>query len=278
MSDPNHVALPKHDTVFMLLPKIANTSIKIALLKAQGFPIPGKVHKENKLSYVSTREAKQFTHRVAFVRDPLTRLASCYQDKIVEQSDGHFLPGLKKYGLSPNMSFLSFIEHVANVTDDQASGAGQHFRSQTYSLCEGDKAIPNLIGRFERLDDDWAELSSYLLEKVGLDLPPLTKECSTNGKPSYCKRGRAFALQRYKDDIRLFGYRPPLKYKIDPDHVTRGRSICNIAREAYRVARDRIDDPAVSQRLQDLMAEAFDAGKRMRAKMTESQYDDSWGA
>lgn len=273
MPDPNNVALRDHDVVFMCLPKVANTSIKIAILKALERPVPWNVHQEGLFECVSKEAAKRFTYRIAFIRDPLTRLASCYQDKIMERTDGEFLPGLQKYGLWPGMPFLTFIERIAEIPDEQASGVGQHFRSQSFDLFDGDKAVPNWIGRLENIEEDWPELRGYLLA-AGLDLPPLTCERRTINKPNYCPRGRAFATQRYKEDIRLFGYRRPYKYEIDPDGITVGRSICNVIRETYQIARDQVDDLATSRRLQELLAEAFDMGKRMNARLGSSQYED----
>lgn len=271
MPDPNNIALRGHGVVFMCLPKVANTSIKVALAKAFGKPCdPQTIHQADLFEYVSKAEAKSFAHRIAFVRDPLSRLASGYQDKIVEMTDGRFLDGLREH-FSPGMDFLKFIERLAEISDEDLGGAGQHFRSQSFDLCEGDEMIPNWIGRFENIEHDWAELRGYLLA-AGLELPPLTCERSTTSKPNYCPRGRAFAMQRYKEDVRLFGYRRPYKYEIDPDGITVGRSICNVIREAYQIARE-VEEPAVAARLTELLAEAFDMGKRMNAKLQVSQYE-----
>lgn len=268
--DPNHVVLREYDTVFMLLPKVANTSIKVALLKALGRDVPRNVHAQGVFECISKREAKRFKHRIAFVRDPLSRLASCYRDKIVLKTDGRFLDGLNRFGLRDRMPFLEFIECVAEIPDEDCVGAGQHFRSMSYDLCDGDEVIPNFVGRFERLAEDWALIRGYVP-----GTPSLTHERRTGGQAAadYCPRGRAFALQRYRDDVRLFGYRRPYKWEIDPDGITVGRSICNVIRETYQIARDRVEDEPTSQRLQDLLAEAFDMGKRMNAKLRSSQYE-----
>ena len=261
----------------MLLPKVANTSIKMALADVLDIgATPATVHDERLFEYVTKKQVLRFKHRIAFTRDPLTRLASCYRDKIVLQTDGRFLEWFHKAGFQAGMPFLKFIEKVADIPDEKAVGGGQHIRSMSADLADaGDRVIPNWIGHFERLDEHWMDLRTHLLNAVDLELPPLTHTRKTAGKADaiYCPRGRAFARQRYRHDIRLFGYRHPYKWPIDPDGITVGRSICNVLRETYQVARDRVDDPEVSKRLTDLIAEAFDMGKRMNAKLGQSQYE-----
>lgn len=273
MPDPNNIALRDLDAVFMLLPKVANTSIKKALLAAQG-RTANNVHDSGLFEYVSREEAATFTHRIAFVRDPLRRLASCWRDKFQILSDGRFLPGFRKFGMHQDMAFEEFVELVADIPDADCTGTGDHFRSQAFSLCDGDTVIPDMVGRFETLGDDWERVRILFKDIGGPDLPVLGHEKrSDSGEVQYDARRRALALQRYRHDVRIFGYAPPRKYQIDPDRRTRGRSICNVHREAYRLARDDIADPAASERLMDLIGEAFDMGKRMNAKLRSSQYE-----
>jgi hypothetical protein len=258
----------------MLLPKVANTSIKLAILKAYGRKTD-KIHAQGVFECVSTKEAKRFRHRIAFVRDPLARLASCWKDKIVVRTDGRFLPGLNKLGFSPGMDFEDFVERVASIPDDRCGGAAHHFRSMSYSLCDGDGIVPNLVGRFETIDEDWGRVQELFRKIGGPELPALTHERRTDSfDRKYSPRARALALQRFAKDVRVFRYRPWRKYEIDPDSHTRGRSICNVHREAYRVARDSVSDPVVGQHLMELMEEAFDMGKRMNARLGGSQYEE----
>lgn len=272
MPDPNNLALPERGIVFMLLPKVANTSIKRAILTAQGRRADN-VHDPALFTYVDQSTAARYPLRIGFVRDPMTRLASCWRDKIMDLSDGKLLPGFVALGLHPGMAFDAFVEFVAGHADAECRNAADHFRSQAWSLCRGDEVVPNLMGRFESLADDWRRVQAAAGER-GLDLPGLPHERrSDSASASWTPRARAFALQRYRDDVRLFGYAPARKHAIDPDAETRGRSICNVHREAYRLARDRVSDPAVAAGLCDLIGEAFDMGKRMNAALGRSQYE-----
>lgn len=258
----------------MLLPKCANTSIKRAILKAQGRTGVQHIHNRDVFEYVSKEEAKTFPVRIAFVRDPVRRAASCYRDKFEELTDGRFLEGFERYGLKPRMGFVAFVEFISGLPDEQCKRAADHFRSQAFSLCDGETIIPNVLGRVEALGDGWGRVQEAMRGR-GLNLPDLEHERRTDSASvEITPRARAFLLQRYADDVRLFGYAPKRKYEIDPDAQTRGRSICNVHREAYRIVRDQISDPTVSERLKGLIAEAFDMGKRMNAKLLESQYEE----
>lgn len=274
MPDPNNIVLREHGIVFMLIPKVANTSIKMALADALGIA-RDRIHRPEKFEYIGTEEAKAFPHRIAFVRDPLDRLLSCYRDKVIGSPSERVANGLRKFGIHPGMPLLDFVQTVAGIPDEECGGVAQHFRSQAYSLCDQDgNIIPNIVYRFENLAITWPWVRSYVQEASGLQLGPLEHQQWTDpGLVKYCARARAFALQRYRDDVRIFDYKPPRKYLIDPDSITAGRSICNVHREAYQIARDQITDPSLSGRLCDLIAEAFDMGKRMNAKLRGSQYE-----
>lgn len=277
MPDPNNIALREHGIVFMLIPKVANTSVKMALADALGID-RGYIHNPNRFEYVDTEEAKDFPQRIAFVRDPLDRLLSCYRDKVIGSPSARIVNGLRAFGIQPNMPFLDFVETVAAIPDEKCGGVAQHFRSQAYSLCyDDDSLIPNVLVRFEELNKGWAAVQQLVQMLSDLQLPPLERhQVAAAPRPIYCGRARGFALQRYCDDVRLFGYAPSRKYVIDPDKDALGRSICNVHREAYKLVRDHIQDTEVAERLQDLLAEAFDMGKRMNKRLRElksSQYD-----
>lgn len=206
MPDPNNVALRKYGAVFMLLPKCANTSIKRALLAALDRPDVEDVHRMGVFDYVSKEEARNFPVRVAFVRDPLARLASCYRDKFEELTDGRFLRGFERFGLEPHMGFDAFVDVVARLPDAKCRGAGDHFRSQSWSLCQGDHVIPNLVGRVETLSRDWDRVRSAMIGR-GLNLPPLSHERRTDSSAvAWSPAARALALERYADDRRIWGY------------------------------------------------------------------------
>jgi hypothetical protein len=273
MPDPNNIALRESGIVLMLLPKIANTSIKVALAKAYKIDGVENIHDRGLFEYVSKREAQSFPIRIAIVRDPLDRLVSCFRDKFLGATNEDFLAGFRRRGWTPGMTFEAFVEAVAELPDTDCRGVLQHIRSMSADLVSNEKIIPNIIFRFESLREEWQVLQALLEATGGPFLPALSHERrSLSPAPNYDARRRAFARQRYRDDIRFFGYRAPRHFEIDPDNITVGRSICNVHREAYCLVRDRVADPEIATYLMDLLAEAFDMGKRMNRALDRSQY------
>ncbi|HKJ75237.1 MAG TPA: sulfotransferase family 2 domain-containing protein [Alphaproteobacteria bacterium] len=191
--------------MFLLLPKAANTSIKLAIHKAYGLPTHD-LHRGGYLEYVGTKEARRFPLRIAIVRDPVARFASFYRDKIAGAGDEDFLKGLRRFGLKPGMLFREAVENVALLPDRACTGAGQHFRSMSWSLIDADGLVPNEIGRFESLRDGWKRIQQIVRAAGGPDLPALTHERKGAGDVAIDKRSRAFLVQRYRDDIRNFNY------------------------------------------------------------------------
>ena len=66
----------------------------------------------------------------------------------------------------------------------------------------------------------------------------------------------------YRFDIRKSG-------EVRGDYKNVERTICDVHREAFAIARDELGDvaPGQAERIMDLMAEAFDMGKRMSDKL-----------
>lgn len=146
------------------------------------------------------RDAFKFT----FVRNPWSRAYSWYRNVI--RSEIH----RKNFGVSPEASFGDFLEHHK---DNWA------LRPQLFWLRDRSGALPmDFVGRFERLNDDWA----HVAEELGIDdpsLPHLVEGSSPNTStgsgqtplPSsyveaFDSRTRALVAERYADEIRLFGY------------------------------------------------------------------------
>ena len=141
----------------------------------------------------------------AFVRNPLNRLLSSYTDKILKARAA----GQKKcifwnLDIHFDMSFEQFVNRVAEIPDAKID---RHLRSQTFFLCKGDELMVDFIGKFESLLEDWQKL----MEK--LSLPPLphkniSLEKSENNEESfYTKKIAEIAIERYRKDIELLGYK-----------------------------------------------------------------------
>ena len=146
--------------------------------------------------------------RFAFVRNPWSRLVSCYTDKLVGKRPRRFENFVPHYPYMrfERMSFADFARFACRIPDDLCE---PHFRPQA-AFFDDDEV--DFIGRFERFAEDL----EYVVHRLGLDRRFL-KWCNTHVNVSR-KGGRHYTefydagLQRlvgrkYATDIARFGYR-----------------------------------------------------------------------
>ena len=206
MPDPNNLVLTQHPLAFMLLPKVANTSIKAAVLQSIGIDAgyAGLNHfmsQAMRNAHIFRIKSKQELagsdrFKAAFVRNPYDRIVSCYKDKVLRNHHRAF----DKYDIPHGCSFDYFVRRISDIPDDKAD---QHFRSQYHELYYQDKLVPDFVGKFESLNDDWSRLNSL----IDLDLSPLPHHNKTDDKTidislPLCRLIR----ERYADDFEAFGY------------------------------------------------------------------------
>jgi hypothetical protein len=205
--------------VYISIPKVACTSIKIALMG-------GAAHAVNEYSrYMNVHHDASTMQRAylprgasdyfkfAFVRNPFDRLVSCYEDKVRRQTqhngryyfDSHYnhilirsLFGSRFY---PEMSFADFVQLVARIPDWLADS---HFKSQYAMLFRHGRKIPDFIGHFENLEEDWKPLA----QSYGL---PALANRNTNAlrdwRTYYSDRAVVECVaKRYRSDLAHFGY------------------------------------------------------------------------
>lgn len=211
------VWLEAYDAVYVEVPKVACSSIKIALASVLGIDLAamgGNPHKvrfpEPPVQPGSTLFPGLFTF--AFVRNPWDRLVSCYRDKILgEVRDftafdpargvAYCLAGFAAF--RPGMSFDDFVRAVARIPDEQAD---DHFRSQHTFLttASGEIAI-DYVGRFETLGSDFQHVCNELrLPAQGL---PFTQAATPRRYAAYYTPDtRDVVAERFQHDVSLFGY------------------------------------------------------------------------
>ena len=133
--------LEAYSAVYVEVPKVACSSIKIALASILGIDlaaIGGNPHKVSFPEPPVPPGSMLFPglFSFAFVRNPWDRLVSCYRDKVLgEVRDFMALDPARglAYCLArfdvfrPDMSFDAFVRAVATITDEEAD---DHFRSQ----------------------------------------------------------------------------------------------------------------------------------------------------
>lgn len=205
--------------VYISVPKVACTSIKIALMghadhRNDEYAHYMQVHQDLKSLHYPRLPARARSYfKFAFVRNPFDRLVSFYEDKVCRpvQHNGryHFdsayntrlIRTLFGTSFTPNMAFTDFVRLVARVPDWLADA---HFKSQYSMLYRGKRKIPDFIGHFETLDRDWATLTKQY------GIPPLGRKNATTARDwrTYYldKSVIDMVAARYRDDIRLLGY------------------------------------------------------------------------
>lgn len=218
-ADRTAILLAAQDAAWIEVPKVACSSIKIALAGVLGvdlesaggnphlaeFPEPPPVGRGPAL-YPGL-------FSFAFVRDPWDRLVSCYRDKILGEAPdftsfhptrgvAYCLAGMDVF--RAGMSFDEFVDAVAAVGDDEAD---EHFRSQHTFVTNASGGIGvDFIGRFETLDNDFR----HVCDTIGL--PPLSLprvQAVRTPRPWHAyhtPRTRGIVANRFREDIELFGY------------------------------------------------------------------------
>lgn len=205
--------------VYISIPKVACTSIKIALMGEA-------VHAVNEYSTymnihhdVNRRQERRLPaeardyFKFAFVRNPFDRLVSFYEDKVckLKQHNGRYyfdssynnklIKTLFGASFSSDMSFADFVHLVSRIPEWLADS---HFKSQYAMLFRFGRQIPDFIGHFETLEQDWHTLS----QERGL--PALTKKnVSTlrDWRTYYSDKAVVQRVaRRYHRDLVHFGY------------------------------------------------------------------------
>lgn len=146
--------------------------------------------------------------KFGFVRNPWDRLVSCWARKIVERSPRRPFD-LDEATRKRLEDFSVFVDWIA--TQDLKT-CNPHFRLQ---CCLLDLSLVDFVGRFERLDDDYAELCDRL------DIPMTgyrhrnrsdRAQVSGAGRSGHYREFYTDALAErvyrlYRKDIQVFGYR-----------------------------------------------------------------------
>lgn len=214
------VALGPHGAVYVEVPKVACSSIKIVLAGLLGIdlaPVGGNPHEAafpEPPHPVAGARAYPGLFSFAFVRNPWDRLVSCYRDKILRKASDftefHPTRGIA-YCLArfdafyADMPFERFVEVVSDVSDLEADG---HFRSQHTFVSNGSgEIVLDFVGRFETLTADFDRVCTTL----GIAAPVLPHVQATGPgaryEDYYTVKTRELVEDRFDADINLFGYK-----------------------------------------------------------------------
>lgn len=227
---PRYIVNDEHRFIYCVIPKAACSSIKTALLPLFDVEPPGPgesshIHQRyNRAGYQVTRpllmrrlEEGLYSDyfKFTFVRNPFDRLLSCWRQKLSRPNS----PGFKHMEyetnegpveLSRGMPFPEFVEAVYKIPEIEAN---IHWASQSQVLCGHEatdlgeqRMLPDFIGRFERLSEDFA----HVAKEIGLEdykLPHMLHTGTASAyHDAYDDKAARQARQRYAKDIALLDY------------------------------------------------------------------------
>ena len=192
--------------LWICVPKAASTSLTAALLAAD--PDAELIQGRTLRQIFAARPEVRGYCSFAFMRHPGRRALSCWGDKYVRlagtpASYGDFIEPY--HGAREGMPFAEFCRWLGTPYGSDAF-ADRHWLSQHRQIRLPGGGLPDFVGRFERLDDDWRTLTAHL------GLPPRTLPKLRTGPLSVRVAeqldGETAGLlrRRYAEDFRLGGY------------------------------------------------------------------------
>lgn len=197
------IVVPELRMCFVPTPKVANRSMKAAIAAVARPGYRGDPHLAGWQYRPVTTLRRTGFHGFGFVRNPLDRLYSCYAQKVVLYGRLKHMPmQFWRYGdvFHPGMSFEEFVRAVAGIPDRVAD---IHFRSQHRFLYHRGEPTVDFIGRFETLERDWQRVR----QRFGLpELVHYNRSPHRSYREAYTPALARAAAERYREDIRLFGY------------------------------------------------------------------------
>jgi hypothetical protein len=193
-----------HKLIYLYIPKCACTTLKSLIVNLEpDYKLKIKGTETNdqldgifkpyitKLDYCDLEKYQDYTIFTC-IRDPIKRLLSCYNDKIVTK----FYQPFNKFGLEKNMDFDQFIQTISALPHNKCDG---HFRSQSHFLYSGKNFIPHYVLRLEDLEEDVGKL----MKQVGVEKYDLFNFRSTKHNIVVSETTKTIIQDRYYQDFDL---------------------------------------------------------------------------
>jgi chondroitin 4-sulfotransferase 11 len=208
-----YVIIPEKKLIYLINYKVASSSI-LSTLIAKKVIDNEEIHtiaKQVLLQKLILNKRERKYYKFTFVRNPYTRLISCYKNKILNEKDKkrpYFKQNLFKQILK-SKSFDDFIKSVCKIPDRISD---MHFISQYYYIYKGNNPIVDFVGKFETLQKDF----KYIKDKFNLEsLPHCNKTSKSDWMNNYTLETAELVYNRYKNDFKAFGYEKEYKRLIN---------------------------------------------------------------
>jgi hypothetical protein len=205
--------------VWVGIPKAATRSILTALVREPEVDLGTRVRREPLHELLRSAPALSEYYKFTFVRNPWSRVVSCFLDKI-RQPNEKALKILERFPeLAPDMEFRDFVRFLAEAEGGSDAGADRHWLSQHLFITDesGITVLVDHIGASERLEDEFGTICERL-SLPRLDLPYLNTRAGWRGTAREVMTSAAYyrdfydaetkerIARRYARDIELFGY------------------------------------------------------------------------
>lgn len=196
------VHFPEYNIALAFMPKVANTSMKMAFAELKGMTQFSKsqIGIHSHFRGMSPQDISVFDcPKFIFVRNPFDRLVSAWQSKLIDK-EKH--PSWDQYGMYHGMPFKEFAERVCEIPDEQSD---HHFRSQTFEMKHNGQYLNDLkVRQFEYLGTGWLDIQALI---PGLpDLNVWGASHKEDYKLYYSEALINLVSVRYKGDLQKFNY------------------------------------------------------------------------
>lgn len=200
------ISLDDKKLCYLVNNKVACSSIIKTFLKQHISDDNSSIHKYD-WKKITKKEAQNSDYfKFTFVRNPFSRLVSCYKDKYGnnERDKRETIGVFDRYLLGiikRNKGFDHFVKMVNFIPGRLAEG---HFLSQYLLIYTGNKkSIVDYIGKFENIEDDFDALKRrFSLEA----LPHFNKTSGDNWMDYYTIKTANIVYKKYKKDFLSFDY------------------------------------------------------------------------
>lgn len=192
---------------YLLNYKVASSSIYNSLItKETGLHFEGDLHHHATQHLKSDIENREDYFVFTFVRNPMERLVSCYQNKIIDdpKKDNaiRFFTDVYFWGyLGKSTSFDDFIRRINKIPNHLLEG---HIGMQSDIVFDQNgNSRANFIGKYENITEDFAIIQNkFQLPNLPKSNPSSRKDWRTY----YTKESAKIVIEKYKQDIETFGY------------------------------------------------------------------------
>lgn len=202
---------PEYGFGYIQIPKVATRSIRSSLGElplmsgASSFAQFEADHSAHVEKAAIRRRVNEGLFVFAFVRDPLARLYSAWQNKVHRPEGAVRRNIFSCHGIYDHMPFDAFVRRVSELDDRRID---RHLRSQSWFLCDEQGLIPSWVGKLESFSDEWNGLQQRFPV-----LQPVPHRNRTSAQDSHLAAFDAdlirLAVERYRKDFESFGYPIP---------------------------------------------------------------------